>query len=213
MVAPLLAAGLGAAGAIGAGLLSAGGQERANRRNIALAREQMRFQERMSGSSFQRAVRDMKLAGINPMLAYAQGGASSPSGQTARTEDVLGPAVSSAMSVMRMKKELKLLDQQTYNQRMLGYKAMAEGSYVNTQNQILGAGVLRGTQITPYGVIQKRLDTALRQQQVHLTQAQARALQYSPLMTKFTGVEGPRMFFEDWRKTWNFRDRYDRPRR
>jgi len=32
----------------------------------------------MSNSSYQRAVQDMKLAGLNPMLAYSQGGASSP---------------------------------------------------------------------------------------------------------------------------------------
>jgi len=60
------------------GIGDAAAQEKANAQSIALDKMNREWMERMSNSAYQRATADMKKAGINPMLAYQQGGASVP---------------------------------------------------------------------------------------------------------------------------------------
>lgn len=55
----------------------------AYQRNSAEAQKQRDYETEMSNTSYQRAVADMQAAGINPALAYQQGGASTPSGVSA----------------------------------------------------------------------------------------------------------------------------------
>lgn len=72
------------------------GQESANETNIQLAKENRDWQTEMSNTSYQRAVGDLQKAGLNPMLAYQQGGASTPAGGFAKVENAIGPAMASA---------------------------------------------------------------------------------------------------------------------
>lgn len=87
-----------AAASVIGGMLSKEGQEDANVQNVELGREQMAFQERMSNTQYQRAVADMRAAGLNPLLAYQQGGSGTPAGSMPRVENAMGAAVSSAAS-------------------------------------------------------------------------------------------------------------------
>lgn len=76
----IIPAALGLAGDVIGGNHSA-------KQSQAMADKQMKFQERMSGTSYQRATADMIKAGLNPMLAYTQGGASTPSGAMGQAPD------------------------------------------------------------------------------------------------------------------------------
>jgi len=89
--------GLGIAGDIVGGLF---GQKQ--------ARKQMDFQAQQSATSYQRAVKDLRAAGLNPILAGTVGGASTPSGAMAPTPQF----GSTALAQKRLNQEIKVLEQQ-----------------------------------------------------------------------------------------------------
>lgn len=99
----LMQMGYNTLGAIQQGIYNQIERNAAMNFNSTEALKDREFQERMSSTAYQRAVEDMKKAGLNPILAYANGGASTPGGSGATiTGASMGMPSASALGVSTM---------------------------------------------------------------------------------------------------------------
>lgn len=106
------------------------------------ASSQRTWQERMAGTAYQRSMLDMKLAGLNPILAYKTGGTPSGQGAMAGVPNY-SKSLSSAVTLAKFKQELKNLRQGEKTSKMDMHKKEFEAKNQNTQaelNRVLAAG-------------------------------------------------------------------------
>jgi hypothetical protein len=152
----------GAGGSVLGDLL---GSELDYRRNKKMASRQMAFQERMSNTAYQRAVADMRKAGINPIMASKLGGASTPTGAS-MTSSGLSNLGSKAIQSMATAKQMQLTDAQITNtgsqtdvnksvKRLNSAKAIVEmlkATNQELQNSVLAKNIVNAGKLSQWQI-------------------------------------------------------------
>lgn len=175
---------LGIGSSMLSGWLGSKGVKDTNEANAAMSQKQMDFQERMSSTAYQRGVKDMMAAGLNPMLAYSQGGASSPTGSIIPMQNATGAGISAASqaaslvaSLQNTKADTALKDSQAENIKADTVSKMLNPEYIKANTAKTGAEtqlIQRQTEKAGYeiGKIVSENDLTVAQRQLVLQEIQ-----------------------------------------
>jgi hypothetical protein len=189
-IGSIIGAGIGAASSLVGGFMknAANAREAADNREFQSDQtaQQMEFQERMRRTQYETAVADLKASGLNPMLAYTQGGAGTPMGASAGGAQAtmgnpLGDAANSAkegalavQQYLNMKNQNVLIEEQAEKTNADRFLSLDQAAYTraNTMRELAQMpgygkfGQLRDAQI-------KQLTTSSAQQAALEQQAQS----------------------------------------
>lgn len=120
-----------------------GAERQANAFSAAEAQKQRDWETEMSNTQYQRQVKDMQAAGINPAMAMNTSGASVPSGASASSVSPTGAGLSMSelMGLIMAPLQAKLMKSQAQQARDLGKAALINAG-ANVTNAETGQGNL-----------------------------------------------------------------------
>lgn len=142
------------------GVMSNKAQGNANAQNIGLARENRDWTERMSNTSVQRRVEDMKKAGINPLLSVsgASAGASTPSSSPAQVQSTLDPSAMASLLTSVSSAQVASAEKKKIESETLSQESNQRKQDIATLKMEIETGNLKGQE--------------LRNAQIHLKELQ-----------------------------------------
>lgn len=111
------------------------------------ADKQNTINERLSSTAYQRGMKDMRLAGLNPILAYKQGPASSPIGTQQSFDSTAGPIVQGAASAVSSMIQNKAVSQGVKTQRALEGQHKAQTKVLNETAKIKRLEAIRAANV------------------------------------------------------------------
>ncbi len=129
-------------------------------KTIGESRSNRRFQRNMSNTAHQRAVKDLRKAGLNPILAAMKGGASTPGGSAATIANPAQGLSQNVSKIGRLKEEIKNLQANTNLSSAQALKAQQE----TKTGQALMNQILTQTKGTAFENVEKQLDATVIQE-------------------------------------------------